>query len=149
LPLIQYFLIVGSILFAGIWWINHDTTATTVPHDRPMPKEWTQLDSLRAIAHHGDRDARSAAIFPRQTIPELPLEASAKPATNSQATLASTAITDARAEGVRSKKMANVKIREASAVHRKHFAQRRRPAKTRIAADDHPAPAFFGFPILR
>ncbi|WP_168202831.1 MULTISPECIES: hypothetical protein [unclassified Tardiphaga] len=54
-----------------------------------------------------------------------------------------------RAELVSSnKKIAKAKFRKA-AHHHNHFAQRRPPANMRVAADNHPAPVFFGFPILQ
>ena len=58
---------------------------------------------------------------------------------------------NARAEtDSRTKTMAKTQVRKASAAHhRKHFAQSRRPANTRIAASDQPARAFFSLSILQ
>ncbi len=77
LPVLRYFLFVGSVLLAGTLWIGNDT-AGTVQQSRSAPDEWTALDSLRAIAHHGDRDTQSASLFSRRKpVPSPTLQASA------------------------------------------------------------------------
>lgn len=108
------------------------------------------MDSLRAIAHHGDREPRSAAIFPRrEAVPPPTQQASDLSTAKTVASSASAAGMNDRAELVSSnKKIAKAKFRKA-AHHHNHFAQRRPPANMRVAADNHPAPVFFGFPILQ
>lgn len=149
MPVIRYFLIVGSILIVGIWWVGHDTTGP-VPNPRSAPEKWTALDSLRAIAHHGDH--RSAEMLPHlEAVPQRPPEASPLLITKPIVPSISPARKNASA-GTDStiKTMAKTQVRKASAAHhRKHVAQGRRPAKTRIAASDQPAPAFFSLSILQ
>ncbi|MEO6946262.1 MAG: hypothetical protein ABI150_06695 [Nitrobacter sp.] len=150
MPVIRYFLVVGSILLAGIWWFGHDTTGA-VPPVRSVPEVWTALDRLRAIAHHGDRDTRSTAIFPPFAAVRLrPREASAKPTAKPDAPSASAPTMDARAEAVsRNKKTQKTLFAKQAAQRRKYFTQRSRPVTTRIAAENHVAPAVFGFPVLQ
>ena len=123
-------------------------TPQELSNARSAPEEWTALDSLHAIAHHGDRDIRSATIFSHR---ELVSKASDLSTAQTVASSASAAGMNARAEVVSSnKKIAKAKFRKASAAHHhKHFVQRRPPASIRVAADNHPAPVFFGFPILQ
>jgi len=146
LPVIRYFLFVGSILIVGIWLVGHDT-AGPVTYRQSAPEKWTALDSLRAIAHHGDHAAQYAAMLPRlAAVSQRPLESvipivpsTSPPRKNARAG------TDSR-----TKTMAKTQVRKASAAHyRKHVAQGRRPAKTRIAASDQPAPASFSLSILQ
>jgi hypothetical protein len=121
------YLIVGSILIVGIWWVGHDTTGP-VPNPRSTPAKWTALDSLRAIASPW-RPCLSVrcGVAHLEAVPQRPPEASAllitKPTVPS--------------------------ISPARKTDRTHFAQGRRPANARIAADDQPAPAFFGLSILQ
>jgi hypothetical protein len=148
LPVIRYFLFVGSILIVGIWLVGHDTTGP-VPYRQSAPEKWTALDSLRAIAHHGDHASRSAAKLPHlAAVSQRPLE-SVRPKPIVPST--SPPRKNARAEtDSRTKTMAKTQVRKASAAHhRKHFAQSRRPANTRIAASDQPARAFFSLSILQ
>jgi hypothetical protein len=80
-----------------------------------------------------------------EAVPQRPLKASALLITKPLVLSISHARKNARAEiDSRSKTMAKPHVRKASeAHHRKHFAQVRRPANTRIAADEQRAPAFF------
>jgi hypothetical protein len=57
-PLIRYFFLIGSILAAIIYVIGDTETAATAPADRG----WTALDTLRAMAHHGEPAQRAASL---------------------------------------------------------------------------------------
>jgi hypothetical protein len=141
LPVIRYFLFVGSILIVGIWLAGHDATGP-VPYRQSGPEKWRALDSLREIAHHGDHAFRSAAMLPHlAAVSQRPLESvRPKPIVSATSPLRN----DTRAEtDSRTKTMARTQVRKAvAALHRKPLAQARRPANTRIAVSG-PAQAFF------
>lgn len=86
-----------------------------------------------------------------EAVPQRPLEASALLITKPILPSTSPAKKNARAEiDSRSKTRTKTQVRKASeAHHRKHFAQGRRPANTRIAAGDQLTAAFFGLSIFQ
>lgn len=58
MPLIRYLFLVGSVLAAIIYVVGDTETAATAPANRG----WTALDTLRAMAHHGEPAQRAVSL---------------------------------------------------------------------------------------
>jgi hypothetical protein len=65
MPIIRYTCLVGSLLLGMLFLLGDRDT----PAGSPVPDRWTSVDSLRAMAHLGEPDARLVRI--ERAPPEL------------------------------------------------------------------------------